>query len=168
MSSPWRNELERVLRARIGKRLVLLGVGNPLRGDDGVGSLLARRMRERGKPFVLDGGSAPENCGEPIAALAPRTVLVVDAARFGGNAGAVRIFRSGEVAGGALSTHDQSLRVLAHYLRGRCGCEMLILGVEPASVGIGAGLSAPVRATLDEMEAAFLSMLPDSEMRPSR
>jgi hydrogenase 3 maturation protease len=168
LSSHWKNELERLLHPRIGKRLVLLGVGNPLRGDDGVGSLLARRMRERGKALVFDGGSAPENCGEPIAALAPETVLVVDAARCGGNPGAVRIFRSAEIAGGALSTHDQSLRVLAHYLKCRCGCEMLILGVEPGIVGIGAGLSAPVRATLDEMEAAFLSMLPDSEMRPSR
>ncbi|MCX6339061.1 MAG: hydrogenase 3 maturation endopeptidase HyCI [Candidatus Aureabacteria bacterium] len=161
MSSHWKNELERLLHPRIGKRLVLVGVGNPLRGDDGVGSLLARRMRERGKPFVLDGGTAPENCGEPIAALAPETVLVVDAARCGGDAGAVRIFRSGEIAGGALSTHDQSLRVLAHYLKRRCGCEMLILGVEPASVGIGEGLSAPVRAALDEMEAVLLEILPD-------
>jgi hydrogenase 3 maturation protease len=162
LSSHWKNELERLLHPRIGKRLVLVGVGNPLRGDDGVGSLLARRMRERGRACVFDGGTAPENCGEPIAALAPETVLVVDAARCGGDAGAVKIFRSGEIAGGALSTHDQSLRVLAHYLRGRCGCEMLILGVEPASVGIGEGLSAPVRATLDEMEAILLEILPDS------
>jgi len=161
LSSLWKNELERALRPLIGKRLALVGVGNPLRGDDGVGSLLARRMRERGKACVFDGGSAPENCGELIAALAPETVLVVDAARCGGDAGAVRIFRSGEIAGGALSTHDQSLRVLAHYLKCRCGCEMFILGVEPARVGIGDGLSAPVRATLDEMEAVLLEILPD-------
>jgi hydrogenase maturation protease len=109
---------------------------------------------------VFDAGSAPENYGERIAALAPDAVLVVDAARFGGEPGEARMLCPDEITGKGLSTHDQSLGALARYLAGRCGCGMRILGIEPASSEMDSDLSPPVKTMLDELEPFLLDYLP--------
>jgi len=159
LSSRWRNELLRFLRERDKGRIILLGVGNVLKGDDAAGSLLARRLRARGAAHVFDAGGAPENYAERVAASAPDAVIVFDAARFGGRAGEARLFTSRDLTAGAVSTHDQSLGALARYLVGRCGCEVRILGIEPASAAMGAEISPEVLATLDELETFLLGCL---------
>lgn len=159
MSSRWKSELQKTVRGFTGRRVAVIGVGNPLRGDDGAGSLLARRLREKRGDVVFDGGSAPENYCERVGALMPDLVLVIDAARFGGRPGEVRVLHPGEIAGGALSTHNPSIRLLAAYIRQRCGCELLVLGIEPDSGGMGEELSAPVKEIMDELEECLLDLL---------
>jgi hydrogenase 3 maturation protease len=162
LSSPWRDKLERRLRGFEGGRLAIVGVGNPLRGDDGAGSLLARRLAGRGLSNVFDGGSAPENYAERIATSMPEVVIVVDAACFGGRPGDARLLSADEVAGGALSTHDSSLRIFAGYLEERCGCGFYVIGIEPASRGLGAGLSPEVVKTMDVLEEILAGLVPDN------
>lgn len=160
MSSPWKSRLRRFLKEKARGRLVLVGVGNALRGDDGAGSLLAARLRKVGRSHLIDAGAAPENYCERIARLSPDTVLVVDAARFGGSPGEVKILTPGDIAAGALSTHDASLRIMAGYLKERCGSEMFILGMEPGDAAVGAELSPQMKETMGILESLFLEILP--------
>ena len=63
---------------------LLLGVGNPLRGDDGVGLAVVDWLQERGLPpdvVVVDGGTAGL---ELVLTLADyRRALIVDAVDMG-------------------------------------------------------------------------------------
>lgn len=60
----------------------ILGVGNPLRRDDGVGPWVAERMRGTGWEVVV-AGSRVENALGLVRRLAPDLLVVVDAAEMG-------------------------------------------------------------------------------------
>ncbi|MCX6355828.1 MAG: hydrogenase maturation protease [Candidatus Aureabacteria bacterium] len=156
MNSRWKSDLGSFLRERAGKRIAVVGIGNTLRGDDGAGSLLAQRLLARGVRSVFDGGSAPENHAAGAAAMRPDTVLLVDAARFGGEAGEARLMGSGEICGGTLSTHGASLALFARYLAAQCGCEVAFLGIQPGDTAVASAVSISVETTLHELEELFL------------
>ena len=65
------------LRAAAVGRIAVLGIGNDLRGDDGVGSLVARSLRERFPDAAFDGGQAPENQAGPLRRARPDTVVAI-------------------------------------------------------------------------------------------
>jgi len=58
--------------------VVILGLGNPLKGGEGAGSDLARRLKDKLKFKVFDAGTAPENFLAKIISLSPNTLLVVE------------------------------------------------------------------------------------------
>ena len=130
--------------------VLVVGVGHPDRGDDGVG------------PWVVEevGRQAPDDVevacvrGDLFAMLerwqGRDTVLVVDAMRSGAAPGSVRRFqvdRDGLDAGASFaSTHSVDLAQAVELARslGRMPGQLVIYGVEAAGVDLGAGLSAPV------------------------
>jgi hydrogenase maturation protease len=134
--------------------VLVLGIGNPLLGDDGFGVEVIRRLREQKRPPLvefLDGGTAG-------LALLPNLegrshVLVADAIDFGGRPGQVVRLRSADIPyyrGLKLSEHQVTFHeVLALMdlmeIRPR---EMLFLGVQPRSTHWGDPLSGEVEAAI--------------------
>lgn len=134
---------------------LVIGIGNPDRGDDGVGSVVARRIRARSYPGV----SVMEQTGQAAdligvwQALNPSKVYVVDAMSSGAAPGTIRrfdvqdaplpaAFRSGT------STHDLGL-VQAVELARVLGClppRVIVYGIEGQCFDLGAALSAEVEA----------------------
>ena len=55
-----------------GSRTVVLGVGNTLKGDDGVGPLVCERLAGKISATVIDAGTVPENHIGPIAKVMVR------------------------------------------------------------------------------------------------
>jgi hydrogenase 3 maturation protease len=70
--------LSEILQAR---PLLLLGIGNPMRGDDAIGHLLAKELEKKNSPgFQAHAvGTAIENATRWIRETAGGTVLLVDA-----------------------------------------------------------------------------------------
>jgi hydrogenase maturation protease len=145
---------------------LVIGLGNPLMGDDGLGLAALDRLREnwRVPPMVglLDGGTWGLNLLPSIESAGQ--VLFLDAVRVGGKPGLlVRVERPElpRTMGIKLSPHQIDLReVLAVLeLRGTAPGTMLCLGLEPASVELRAGLSPDVAGRLDELvDAAALQL----------
>ncbi|MBT8039464.1 MAG: hydrogenase maturation protease [Gammaproteobacteria bacterium] len=137
-------------------RVAVLGFGNRLWRDDGVGSVLAERLAQAqpGAP-VFDGGMVPENHLERIAKATPNTVLLVDAVDFGGQPGEVRCFSGDELALAGLSTHAGSPRMLAAYLEARTGAIVTLLAIQPGDVSSGHELSGPVEAAISQVIEAL-------------
>jgi len=138
----------------------VIGVGNPLAGDDGIGIALIGELEREGVPpgvELIDGGSG----GLTLLTLlegAARAILV-DALEMGRAAGAVAgfdyaagLFRA---EGPGLSLHQAGLgEVLALGAElGRLP-ELFIVGIQPAQLELGRGLSLPVAAALPEALAA--------------
>ena len=53
-----------------------MGIGNTLRSDDGVGSLLATRLQDKTPYIVYDAGSSPENYLGKIIKVSKNTAVI--------------------------------------------------------------------------------------------
>ena len=143
----------------LGNHPFILGVGNTARGDDGKGSLLVRKLTGRIEACCIDTGIAPENFLEKIVRKKPDTILIVDAADFGGSPGEIRLLESGQLASGGLSTHALSLQMACDYLQFRIPVGVHLLAIQPAQTN-SEGLSSPVQDSLDFLTSLFLELLP--------
>lgn len=144
------------LRTRIeGKRLVILGVGNPLRGDDGVGPALVERLRGRIAATLIDAGDVPENYIGLVAAAKPEAVLIVDAVELNAAPGDVALLEIGQLGGEGFATHNAGLGLVARVLQEETDADVLILAIQPQTTGLGASLSPPVEGTLRGLEEWF-------------
>ncbi|MGY4706166.1 hydrogenase 3 maturation endopeptidase HyCI [Candidatus Bipolaricaulota sp. J31] len=147
---------------------VLLGVGNPLARDDGVGVWVAERFRGDGW-VSIPAGQAPENVLGKIARLAPRCLVVVDAVEMGLAPGEVRRipWEPGRAPWG--STHSLPLSALFLELC-RDIREVILIGVQPKDLSLGEGLSPEVAAAARELlgvlERGDLAAIP--ELRPGK
>ncbi len=141
------------------KRLII-GCGNPDRGDDAAGLLAARRLRELGCQAV-------EYTGEGTGLLdffeGTAEVVLVDAAVTGAAPGTVHVWESPsalpqrEMLGG--STHHfgiaEGLRLAAAL-----GClpqKLVIYGIEGRSFGIGEAPSPEVIRAVEEVARRIAS-----------
>ena len=156
--------------AEEARQLVVLGVGNRLRGDDAVGCLVCDELKgtvpalpdrglrgQRGlspKPpdlFVLDCGSAPENYVQPIADRSPERILIIDCCNYGAKPGESRLFSREEVGRlsyGLLSTHTLPLTLTIEMLSLETRAAIELLGIQPERIEFGEDLSEPVQRAL--------------------
>ncbi len=135
------------------KKIVILGIGNLLRGDDGVGVHAVRALEKMALPpevEVVDGGTSPELWQHFDTA---GKLVVIDAMDTGDKPGSIYRFRLDELKTepqGMISAHDIGLMSLINMARlsGRKIPETVFIGVQPASLDIGVELSADIAASL--------------------
>ena len=136
--------------------MVILGIGNTLRGDDAIGSLLAARLKGRVPYIVYDAGASPENYLGKIVKDAPDTVVIIDSADFGAKAGEVRVLTGPEVTTTNLfSTHNASISLSINYLKNNLRADIIILMIQPESIGLVDKLSRRAQEALDLLEGWF-------------
>ena len=148
------------------KQTLVLGLGNPLRGDDGLGPAVIRWMQSHGLPpgvTAIDGGTPGLDV---ILTLADyRCVYIVDAADLGRAPGEwARIAPDLQrLAADArmLSSHSAGL---ADALALGAALDVLpeqaiIFGVQPARLEWSPGLSAEARKAVPEVGRAILDEL---------
>jgi len=144
-----RQELERRLKGKV----VLVGVGNSLLGDDGAGPalihLLQGRLPGRIPVFLVDGGEAPEAYWGKITAYRPHAVLVIDAVDWGGEPGSVALVEEVEQRGHPCSTHRIPLNLFLDLLRMGTGGDVFVLAIQPKRLGFNAGMSPEVLRTVE-------------------
>jgi len=136
--------------------VLVLGVGNPLMSDDGVGQRLLAALAER-LP-ALDGVEYLD-AGTLGFMLLPRVeqcdgLLALDAAQLNAQPGTVRVFEGAEldvfVRSPRCSVHELGLRDLldAARLTDSLPARRALVGVQPAELGWGVALSGEVEAAL--------------------
>jgi len=124
-------------------RFMLLGVGNELRGDDGLGPYIAREM-DSPHWLTIEGGTAPSNFTAPVRRVGPEKLVIVDAAKMGLDPGTYRLLSPEEGDRVYLSTHDLPLAATASYLS-QFAEEIIFIGIEPEELKDGIGLSETAR-----------------------
>lgn len=135
-----------------------MGVGNEQRGDDVAGVLVARALSHSQiseDVVVIEAGLAPENATAALRRFAPDLVLLVDAAEMGEAPGTVRWVEAAEIEGMSASTHTLPLSMLADYLRLELGCEVVLLGIQPASMEYGVPVSDEVSRAVEQIVSLF-------------
>ncbi len=140
----------------------LVGVGNPLRRDDGVGPWIAQAVREAAAGTglaVVDAQDVPENFVPAIARGEARNVVFVDAAAADGPPGTVVFGPLADFAEAeGFSTHKMALSLSGKYLEA-AGKRAFLLGVVPADVDFGEGLTPAVAEAAAAVRDAILGAL---------
>jgi hydrogenase maturation protease len=145
--------------------ILVLGLGNPLLGDEGLGlralGVLASASNLPPSVELVDGGTAG-------LSLVPRLrsadrVLVLDAVCAGRPPGTVLRLDGAELgreAFGKISAHQIGLDdILAASRLSGGPREVVVLGIEPESLSLGVGLSAPVENAIGALVSAALRQL---------
>jgi hydrogenase maturation protease len=137
-----------------GPRIVVIGMGNPHRGDDGAGRAVARRLHGR----LADGAEVFEHDGEATALMAllegADRAIVIDACRSGAPPGTVRRLDAGAAPlprdRFSLSTHGLGLAAAIELGRvlGQLPPSCIVYAIEVGTVAAGAEPSAPVAAAI--------------------
>jgi len=144
---------------------LVLGIGNILRGDDGVGVRAVEALARLHLPDgveLIDGGTGGADLVDYIAGR--RLLIVLDAVDAGGNPGDLfRLLPEDLLAreGGGLSLHDVGLMESLHMAQ-LLGCEpdeTVIFGVQPQTVRLDLELSTPVADALPKLVDAALAEL---------
>jgi hydrogenase 3 maturation protease len=155
------NDLD--LRERVyQKRVLILGVGNTLRGDDGAGPALIERLQGKVQATLIDAGEVPENFIGPIEAARPQSIVIVDAADIGASAGEVAILELDQIAEIGLTTHNASLALITRLLQSSTQADVFLLGIQPEAISFGILLSVRVDQTLQSLEQLFRDLLKPS------
>ena len=144
---------------------VVIGLGNPLLGDDGIG--LAALDRLAALTFappveLLDGGVWG-------LALLPEieragAVLLLDAVQGDREPGTIYCLEGDQIPrffAGKISPHQVDVRELLALaeLRGALPPHLHVVGVQPAAINYGDGLSSTVSAAVDGMVCAACAVL---------
>lgn len=128
-----------------GKKAAILGIGNELRTDDGLGPYIVSKLSiDDSNIMIQDVGSVPEAFAKPLAEFGAERVILVDAANMGEPVGHIELVTKDRIGGIAISTHSMPLSMLMSYLEERSGAQTILLGVQPQDVSFGEGLTGDI------------------------
>ncbi|MDD2689870.1 MAG: hydrogenase maturation protease, partial [Candidatus Omnitrophica bacterium] len=123
------------LKSHLQGKVLILGIGNTLRSDDGVGSILASRIKDKVPYIVYDAGSSPENYLGKIIKDKPDSIIIVDAVDFGALPGSYKVQDADEFKPVNLfSTHNASLTLAINYLQNNLKADIIILIIQPKTI----------------------------------
>ncbi|MEW8430074.1 MAG: hydrogenase maturation protease [gamma proteobacterium symbiont of Ctena orbiculata] len=147
--------------------VLVLGIGNTLLSDEGIGVHLVNRLQQRlgAVPGIvfLDGGTLSFTLAEPIARA--DGLIVADAARMGERPGTLRLFHDQAMdrylQGNRASVHEVSLGDLLDIARlsDTLPSQRCLVGIEPDNLDWGEALSEAVEPALEKGIAEIISLL---------
>jgi hydrogenase 3 maturation protease len=116
-------------------RVVVIGMGNELRGDDAVGLEIVRLLKthQNQRLTAYEGHMTPEVFIAPACSLKPSHLLIVDAAELKQEPGSWRLLSRDEIQTGLFTTHYLPATAVADELSRRCSTKVAFLGVQPKS-----------------------------------
>lgn len=141
------------LSRRLKGRVAIVGVGNPMRGDDGAGPSLIEMLKSGHGASTMncqlfDCGQTPENYLAPIAEFKPDTILIIDSAQFCARPGEMRLFEAEDIKGQGISTHNAPLSLFVDYLERETEADIFLLAIQPGRTKLGEEMSPEVKEAL--------------------
>ncbi len=150
------NPFEAIMKGKV----VLFGIGNILRGDDGLGPILLERLKGRVNAVCINAENAPEKYLGKIIKENPDTLLIIDAVHLNLGPGEYEIISSSNLRNTGFTTHDISLTMLIEYLKTEINSKIYILGVQPHRLRLGDEISESIDNTISIIANMIIEALP--------
>jgi len=144
------------------ERVVIAGIGNPIRMDDFVGVRVVQQLQGKvsEKVFLIECETVPESFIQQIMDFKPSHILLVDAAILGLRPGDSRLINPKNLTDfPAFSTHMLPLRIFCEYLA-QTKAKIALLLIEPKETGFGEELTPKIQALSQNISSMFLEFLP--------
>jgi len=146
---------------------VVLGIGNTLKGDDGIGIYVVERVNKYleevksgseqakftdvGREIIaINCGTTPESYTSIIRKHNPGRLMLLDAAEMGLSPGSYRIIPPERIEVMHVSTHSMPLSFLMSCVSELCK-DIVLVGIQPERMELGAELSSTVQETGERM-----------------
>jgi hydrogenase maturation protease len=148
-------------------RIVIIGMGNVLMGDDAVGPYVIETLNAR---YEFGLGVETLDLGTPGLDLTPYisgvdTLILVDTVRTDGNPGELRRYEKPALMNQQfrprVNPHDPALSeaLTLAELAGRCPRKVTLIGIAPERCAKGTGLSVAVQRAVDTAVDAVIQEL---------
>ena len=164
----WKKRLNRTLTATAKNKssqpkLVLVGIGNELNGDDAAGIITVQHINKSVQPspnyLIINGGLAPENYLGKITQFDPDVVILIDAADLENEPGTITFLPWDQTTGFSASTHTLPPYVMAEYLTTAIDCQVFIIGIQPQQVEFITPPSPAIENAVKEITGEFVKLL---------
>jgi hydrogenase maturation protease len=159
------------------KAVIVIGLGNMLMSDEGIGVRIVQRLLDFADKFpsvdFIDAGTGGMSVLHLIEGR--DKVVFIDCAKMGEEPGAIKKFTPQEIQSTKVLSH-QSLHEtdlikiinMADTL-GQCHAEIIIFGIEPQSVRLGCEISKILADRIDEYASAvrnelLMKITPNSQL----
>lgn len=147
------------------EKVVVAGIGNPIRMDDFIGVKIVRDLQGKvsEKVLLIECETVPESYIQQIVDFNPSHILLIDAAVMGLEPGEYRLVKPEHLkVFPAISTHMLPLRVFCEYIAKMTNAKIALLLIEPKTTDFGEGLSREVEAAeqkiIDSLSWFFLEV----------
>ena len=154
------NALEQWLAG--AKRIVVAGIGNPIRADDFVGLKIVQNLKGKVSKnvYLIECETVPESFMQEIVDLKPSHVLLIDAAILGLKPGETQLVFPEQVTDfPAITTHVLPLRIFCEYIMKMTETKMALLLIEPENTEFGEGLTSTGQAASEKITKTLLKCL---------
>jgi hydrogenase 3 maturation protease len=125
-------DLEAQLAAWMQGEVVVVGIGNPLRGDDAAGSMVASRIEALPSVSVIDAEDVPENYVAAVVNRRPDTIVLIDSVDSDSAPGSVVLLSRDQLAGYCPSTHRVPVSLLMRLFERETHARVVLIGIQPA------------------------------------
>lgn len=150
----------------MSENIGVIGIGNPLNGDDGIGIALIQELEKRGIPpniSIFDAGTGGMKVLHFLKDL--DEVIIIDAVHFGGEPGDFVFFEPDEVRSMNIpkGSHDSNLFEVLELSEnlGEIPEKIIIMGVQPKNTEIGEDLSEDVENSIEDMLISLKKKIED-------
>lgn len=150
------------IKMQPGKKYAFLGIGSALNSDDAAGMYFIEilgGMIKQDNVLLIPGSTAPENFTGVIKDFKPDVLFVVDAAHMGLIPGDIKIVQACDISGVSFSTHMLPLTVMLKYLEAESGCDVIFVGIQPASTDFGLCMCDAVKNGVERLAENFCFIL---------
>lgn len=144
------------------KRIVVAGIGNPIRSDDFAGVKIVQDLQGRvaERVHLIECETVPESFMHEIVDLKPSHMLLIDAAILGLKPGETRLVFPEQVTDfPAVTTHQLPLRIFCEYITKMANAKIALLLIEPKNVEFGEGLTPEIQEIAEKITEMLLELL---------
>lgn len=140
---------------------MVLGIGNEMRGDDALGSILAQKLLilENKNITVFDGKTVPENFTGAIKRETPSHIILLDAVEMNEQPGHIKLVAKEDIANYSISTHAMPLSFLIKYLESTTPAEIILLGIQPENMDLICEISPKIQESINYVLRLFNQVL---------
>jgi len=143
------------------ERIVVAGIGNPIRSDDFVGVKIVQNLQGKvpERVHLIECETVPESFMQEIVDLKPSHVVRIDAAILELTPRETRlVFPEQVTAFPAITTHMLPLRVFCEYVAKMTEAKIALLLIEPKNMEFGEGLTPEVQAAAEKITEMLLTL----------
>ena len=156
-------DIEQELRKWLegAERVVIAGIGNPIRSDDFVGVKIVQGLKAKvpDRVMLIECETVPEVYLQHITEFEPTHVLLVDAAILALRPGESRLVEPSKLTDfQALSSHMLPLRLFCEYINASTKAKISLLLVQPGNTDFGEEMTDDVKVVAQEITAILSSV----------
>lgn len=145
------------------RKVVVAGIGNPIRTDDFVGVKIVHDLEGKvsEKVYLIECETVPESFIQQIVDFKPSHILLIDAAILNLKPGDARLVKAIQLVDvPAFSTHMLPLRIFCEYLAKMTRARIALLLIQPKQTDFGEGLTREIEISAKDITRSLVALLP--------